>query len=853
MNHIISSVNKQHFLDNSEGGFLFYKTILPDLKEKDSVSFENVLNPFYDDTNPGLSIYERDDKWLFKDHGDDSYKGDVFNFAAHYFELDVKEDFRKLLHRMYEVIGLAKIEHEKPVDEELIDLGFRLPGDRFSDNAGYAKAFEFYQKFGITEAVLRRFGVRAVSFYEYIDKKGVYRSWNCKNELVIAYASVNHAKIYRPDDLGFKFTHIGHKPDDFVFGQDEIVRDMCKTKKYLRELLIVTSGEKDVFTMTSLGYDAICLNSETGSVPKQLENSILNCYKHIIVLYDIDETGIINAKKLERRFGFKACTLPMELRDMGGKDVSDFMYHKLDVDVLRGLIVDAAKRKVRVQRKGKSLKDSYFTIDNGFVNSKGEYIKWPDSDIDLAQDCEEVEMLEDIKESVLPVCAIEENHTTAFCDIGDEVSLHIPRDLYSHLPVMLKDICDHFSDIREKDMLLLSSLTVISSLLPKIRSYNAQIEVGCNLNAIVCGPPSAGKGVNVWAKRLTKGVKKHLTEKYNQECTVFSESMRSFKNGDLAEEPIRPVLQNIVIPANNSVANIYKMLRNNDGRFGLIFETEIDTLAEVLKNDWGNFSDVLRKCFHHETISLARKSGEEFLEVERPHLSVFLTGTPGQVASLMPSVENGLFSRFVFYNLDSDLIWKSQFQCPDNRRELFFDDKARQLLNIWLAMESTEGTMVQFSNDQTRNVDHYFESKLHRLVEVYGGDIAASVKRMCLSWQRIAMILTALRSVEQQENLPSVLYVSDNDARVALTLVNVLLNHLKLIFESISRDSVKSTLNQQQYALWEMLGNEFTRQEYDQLLGNAKVVNKTGEKYLKDYISRGLLKRVRHAHYAKIR
>jgi hypothetical protein len=462
-------------------------------------------------------------------------------------------------------------------------------------------------------------------------------------------------------------------------------------------------------------------------------------------------------------------------------------------------------------------------------------------------------MLEDIKESVLPVCAIEKYHTTAFSDIGDEVSLHIPRDLYSHLPVMLKDICDHFSDVREKEMLLLSSLTVISTLLPKIKSYNAQIEVGSNLNAIVCGPPSAGKGVNVWARKLAKGIKEYLIENYHKECAVYSEAKSAFDRGDSTVEPLRPTLKSIVIPANNSVANIYKMLKNNDGEFGLIFETEIDTLAEVLKNDWGNFSDVLRKCFHHETISLARKSGEEFLEVERPHLSVFLTGTPGQVASLMPSVENGLFSRFVFYSLESDLTWKSQFESPDNRRENFFDAKAEQLLKIWLAMENGERTLVQFTHDQIENIDSYFERRQCRMVEVYGNDIAASVRRMCLNWQKVAMILTALRSVEQHEKLPSSLKVSDTDANIALALVDVLLNHLKHIFESINAESARSTLNQQQYLLWEMLETEFTRQEYDKLLLNAGIPNKTGEKYLKDYIRKGLLERIRHGSYAKIR
>ena len=65
-----------------------------------------------------------------------------------------------------------------------------------------------------------------------------------------------------------------------------------------------------------------------------------------------------------------------------------------------------------------------------------------------------------------------------------------------------------------------------------------------------------------------------------------------------------------------------------------------------MKSDYGNYSDVLRKAFHHELVSLSRRKDREYCEVSNPRVSVALAGTPEQVRKLIPDAENGLMSRF---------------------------------------------------------------------------------------------------------------------------------------------------------------------------------------------------------------
>ena len=511
-------LDKQYFLEQSNSGLEFYQWVIEDLKMVDDYRCENVTSPFYDDTNPSFSIYLKDDVWRYHDHGDPSYSGDVFSFAALYFKLDVKKDFWKILNRMYQVLRIELPTHEKTieVDDSVYDAGYFIPGSRY-DAADVDRAYEYYMQFGITKEVLLQFGVRAISSYYFIDKNEELKQWNFKkDELVIAYEDICHAKLYIPGATKFRFKFLGSRPSDFVFGQKRIIRDMIRTKNWERELLIIAAGEKDVMTLTSLGYDAICLNSETATViPEQLESSILNNYKWIIVLYDLDETGNEAAAKLQRKHLFKICTLPGELKNKGGKDVSDYVRLGMDKDELRQIILTAAAKKVVEIKTGK--RDTCY---QGYKNSKGELINQRgamiNKSVEEADDSGEKPIEGDPedsndKKSNKPEAA--ENITAQAGTvksedtnvIATEISTPLlPDDIFKRLPSLLKSICSQFTDPRERDVVFLSSLVLVSTLLPTVKSVNSKKIVGANLFLFITAPAASGKGVADWGRHSGK-------------------------------------------------------------------------------------------------------------------------------------------------------------------------------------------------------------------------------------------------------------------------------------------------------------------------------------------------------------
>lgn len=76
-----------------------------------------------------------------------------------------------------------------------------------------------------------------------------------------------------------------------------------------------------------------------------------------------------------------------------------------------------------------------------------------------------------------------------------------------------------------------------------------------------------------------------------------------------------------LILANSSASAFIQTLADTDF-IAMIFETEADTLSGTFKQEWGNFSDVLRKAFHHERTSLFRRKDLEFIDIKDPHLAL---------------------------------------------------------------------------------------------------------------------------------------------------------------------------------------------------------------------------------------
>ncbi|MDR2805050.1 MAG: toprim domain-containing protein, partial [Dysgonamonadaceae bacterium] len=85
-------------------------------------------------------------------------------------------------------------------------------------------------------------------------------------------------------------------------------------------------GEKDVLSLVAHGFHAICFNSETSNIPQHIVKKLSYRFKHIILLYDTDKTGLDASLKHQQQLadlGVKRLVLPLAGTKQE-KDISDY-------------------------------------------------------------------------------------------------------------------------------------------------------------------------------------------------------------------------------------------------------------------------------------------------------------------------------------------------------------------------------------------------------------------------------------------------------------------------------------------------------------------------------------------------
>ncbi|SDS89837.1 DUF3987 domain-containing protein [Winogradskyella sediminis] len=438
-------------------------------------------------------------------------------------------------------------------------------------------------------------------------------------------------------------------------------------------------------------------------------------------------------------------------------------------------------------------------------------------------------------------------------DTQEQAMPTIPETVYENLPQFLQQVVNPANEQEEKDILLLGALTAFSACFPKLFGIYDQRKVFSNLYLFVTAPASAGKGRLNQIKNLVEPVHKLkreqakvLKQQFQAETATYN--MNKGKDENL-EKPSKPPERMLFIPANNSVTGVYQLISDNKGR-GLIFETEGDTLAQAFKSDYGNYSDGFRKAFHHETISYYRRTDREYVDIEKPCLSTVLSGTPKQVATLIPNAENGLFSRFMFYYMNIKSTWKNVFQ---NSNKLGLDDYYNQLgsefLELYKTLKNNPEIEIRLTTTQQQQFNTFFESLQTKYINLQPEEYIATIRRLGLIAFRIMMLFTAFRIMEDGD-VNATKECEDIDFENALTIISILVKHSSKVFNDLPiEQKATKRLNRKERFL-ESLPKQFSRQEYLDLATKQSIPHKTAEGYITKFVDAGLIHREAHNNYS---
>ena len=296
----------------------------------------NFRSPFYDDKRASCHIFydRKSSSYKFYDHGDTTYSGDCFWFVATMRGLNLKTDFPEVLKVIIQELGLYSLyggeeyyRHAAPTYKSPVISGSKTDITKNTEERSYSFEIQpfddgllnYWAHYGIHEDTLRRFRVRSLKRYESVSAEGKkFELYGSPTEPMFAYIGKGYVKIYRPHSPKIRFLYGGLMPATYCFGIEQI-----PTKG---DMLFITGGEKDVLSLYAHGFNAICFNSETAQIPESIIESLRLRFRHIILLYDADETGVREAhRQAEHLAEYKVLNLALPLSGTKTeKDISDF-------------------------------------------------------------------------------------------------------------------------------------------------------------------------------------------------------------------------------------------------------------------------------------------------------------------------------------------------------------------------------------------------------------------------------------------------------------------------------------------------------------------------------------------------
>ncbi len=499
----------------------------------------------------------------------------------------------------------------------------------------------------------------------------------------------------------------------------------------------------------------------------------------------------------------------------------------------------------------------------------------------------------------------------------------IPQAVLDRLPGPIRRALPLFAARAERDVFATAALGVLSGTLPRVWGRYDTGLYAPGLFVIVTAPAASGKGVMSHARRLGDEIETLFQEEYlaakkgtetvDQTSTwdaeiegvqgktadvsptepepdapapttgfLFDCDLAELK-ADLKEaetwpkafrpktadpnadpdEDDTPPLRRLYLSGDISSSALVMFMDQNGAStgegFGIVFETEIDTVVKSQRQEWGGTSDVLRKAHAHETVSLLRvgkERGGEGRKINRPTLAVVLAGTPNQVLRLIPSSEDGLFSRFLFLGFlpEDPLVWKDVMPRADGPDPaVVLAEGAREVRRLWTALEGRSSDLgVKLTRSQWDALNRRMQTVKAKLFRHFDYAGASTAHRTGLHVFRIASVLAVWRAFENGVDLGHVesVNVADEDFEAALTLAVLYARHAVAVLKALPRES-RFVMPSDQMALYRGLPEAFRTAEAIATGSATGVAERTVKDWLGTWAKTGRLRRVKHGFYEK--
>jgi hypothetical protein len=398
------------------------------------------------------------------------------------------------------------------------------------------------------------------------------------------------------------------------------------------------------------------------------------------------------------------------------------------------------------------------------------------------------------------------------------------------LPESVQQMLSLASTPEEQDILLMATLAAASACVPNM--YFTYGPTGkkyyANLQCFILAAAASGKGIANQALEMLRVI----DEQY-------------------------PML----IAGDSTLPAWYKALEEQDG-CGYMHESEGSVITDIWKSGAANYNTALRKAAEHEPISRNRVKGAS--EIKNPRLSMLLTGTFGQYKALVPSVENGYFSRLLTVVIRGTNPFDKRYVSSKGVQSAIPKIVGQRLLRTYERLMSGGEREWSLTDAQKERLGEHLETEYATLISLLGDNFHSAVIRMAVQIERMAMILSALRAGEELSvfsgrmafgTMNDVLYCADEDYETAEMIGNKLLLHMAAAYRMIDGDAQEVVPEikplDQRKVLFEQLKGTFERKELIQEAKTQGISERTAERWNNKWQEEGMVIKLEHGRYRK--
>ena len=393
------------------------------------------------------------------------------------------------------------------------------------------------------------------------------------------------------------------------------------------------------------------------------------------------------------------------------------------------------------------------------------------------------------------------------------------------LPESVQQMISLASTPEEQDIILMATLTAASACMPNLYFHYGPTgkKYYANLQCFILAAAASGKGIANQALEMVR----IIDEQY-------------------------PML----IAGDSTLPAFYKALQEQNG-CGYLHESEGSVITDIWKTSTSNYNTALRKAAEHEPIS--RNRVKKASEISSPRLSMLLTGTFGQYRALVPSVENGYFSRLLTVVIKGSHAFDKRYVSSKGAQSVIPQQVGHHLLRVYESLMNAGEREWSLTDTQKIRLGEHLETEYGTLISLLGDNFHSAVIRMAVQIERMAMILSVLRASYPQV-LPEVKEIgflcTDEDYETAELIGNRLLLHMAAAFRMINGDEQECVPEikplDQRKVLFEQLKGEYALGE---LINEAKsqgVSRSSAIRWNNQWIEQGFITKENHGNYKKI-